>query len=275
MVDRGPSPLKAALYCAAFLFLLTGCASEGGWRPHALHHAAPQGFQAIQMVDGPFDIFALGRLRPNTEPLIIYLEGDGAPWLSPYHPPRDPTPVTPTVLNLAMADPSPAVVYLGRPCQYLSSDAQAQCDPAYRDEARFAPEVLHAYQHILDQLKQRTGAQALHLVGYSGGGVLAALLAARRTDVAHWSSIGAPLALATWTTRQKISPLSRSLDPDMDTPAPPPGFHWIGARDDIVPPVIVQEFVARHGGHVRIVPGFTHDCCWVESWPRFLEEMRK
>jgi esterase/lipase len=45
-------------------------------------------------------------------------------------------------------------------------------------------------------LKRASGASRLRLVGYSGGGVMAMLLAARRDDVAQVVTIAAPLRLA-------------------------------------------------------------------------------
>ncbi|CAB1367371.1 hypothetical protein [Denitratisoma oestradiolicum] len=266
--------LKAALSCAAFLFLLTGCGGSAALRQKTLALAQGGGLLVQEIAPRQFPLLVLGRLgdKPVTT-ISIYIEGDGAPWPSPYHPPRDPTPTSATVLNMAMMDPEPNTVYLGRPCQYLGVQALANCDPSYRDEGRFAPEVIAEYDHILDTLKRQTGALKLHITGYSGGGVVAALLAAHRTDVARWTTVAAPLDLEAWTNHQGISPMTKSMDPGrlpMDTL--PPGFHWAGGEDRVVPLTVSQSFIERHGGTLRVMPNFDHVCCWAQQWAHLLKD---
>jgi pimeloyl-ACP methyl ester carboxylesterase len=62
-------------------------------------------------------------------------------------------------------------------------------------------------------LKQRSGSTRLTLVGYSGGGTIAVLLAARRSDVAEVITVAANLDVGYWTQRDGLSPLTGSLDP--------------------------------------------------------------
>ena len=101
------------------------------------------------------------------------------------HGPRDPTPVNPLALQLALRDPSGAAVYLARPCQFVAAPDKRECARAYWTEQRFSPAVIAASLEAISQLKQRYGAQRLVLVGYSGGGAVASLVAAQRGDVAH------------------------------------------------------------------------------------------
>src|SRR3546814_2839304 len=49
--------------------------------------------------------------------------------------------------------------------------------------ARFSDGVIVSMSDALDRLKEEAGASSLDLVGYSGGGGVAVLLAARRRDV--------------------------------------------------------------------------------------------
>ena len=58
--------------------------------------------------------------RPG--PLFVYVEGDGLACLDARTPSSDPTPADPVALRLAAADPGAAVLYIGRPCQFLASD---------------------------------------------------------------------------------------------------------------------------------------------------------
>lgn len=274
---------RAALSSAAFIFLavlFVGCVGTdrfGGSRQAAVAWAHERGFTGGPLELGPFRLLALHRLDAGRDlgTLRVYIEGDGAAWPGPYRPPRDPTPVEPVALALAAADPSPQVAYLGRPCQYLDAAELAACAPAYWTGSRFAPEVVHAYMQSLDRLKSATGARRLRLVGYSGGGVLAALLASRRNDIEQLVTVASPLAVAEWTAWHKISPLRESLDPATTQGVRwPPAIHFAGADDDVVPPPLIAGFAARSGGIFRAVDGFDHQCCWSRDWRRLLEEAK-
>ncbi|MDO8787249.1 MAG: hypothetical protein Q7J42_04165 [Sulfuritalea sp.] len=205
--------------------------------------------------------------------LVIYIEGDGAAWPTPYHPPRNPTPARPVSLALAMADPSPAVIYLGRPCQYLSADELERCDSAYWTDRRFAPEVVAAYDTAINRQKSALVARRLRLTGYSGGGVLATLLAVRRDDVDALVTVAAPLAVAEWVAWHKASPLKGSLDPAElgENPRLMQSVHFVGGKDEIVPSTIVESFVRRVGGRIETITSFDHECCWARDWATLLQ----
>jgi pimeloyl-ACP methyl ester carboxylesterase len=211
----------------------------------------------------------------SAEELHVYIEGDGAAWATAYHPPRDPTPEHPAALALAANDPAALVVYLGRPCQYLDAVALKTCPPRYWTTHRFAPEVLAAYQEALGLLKERFGVRRIRLFGYSGGGVLATLLAGKRDDVEKLVTIAAPVSVAEWIAWHGITPLTGSLDPASEPLVSlPPALHFVGSADRVVPPGVVAGFAARSGGMLRLVPEFDHQCCWSRDWRRLLEETR-
>lgn len=109
--------IKAALLSVAFLFLAIGCAgpeSFGGSRASTVAWASVRGFEAGELAAGQFHLLALTRLLPqSSKTLSVYIEGDGAPWSTPWHPPGDPTPLKPTALAMAAADMAGTVVYLG------------------------------------------------------------------------------------------------------------------------------------------------------------------
>lgn len=282
----GVSPIKAALSCAAFCIValvvagVSGCAGVdrfGGSRQAVIEWGRERGFEPGQLLVGRFRLLSLQRRDPARPAgiLNVYVEGDGAAWPTPYHPPHDPTPLQPVALALAAVDPAPAVAYLGRPCQYLDAFELAGCSSGYWTELRFAPEVVAAYMTLLDRLKLASGARSLRLFGHSGGGVLAALLAARRDDVVQLVTVAAPLDVAEWTAWHKATPLRGSLDPAAGAPMPlPPATHFVGGRDSVVPPQLVAGFASRSGGRLREVPEFDHQCCWSRDWPRLLEEIR-
>lgn len=276
----GASPTKAALLGAAFLFgALSACSTSDSFRSarEIAAWAGQRGFSETAVEAGAFRLAAFVR-KPSipSDTLAIYIEGDGAAWPTPYHPPRDPTPARPVSLALAAADPSAAVVYLGRPCQYLSAEALQGCDSAYWTERRFAPEVVAAYDEAISRQKSAQGARRLRLFGYSGGGVLATLVAARRDDVDVLITVAAPLAIAEWVTWHKISLLKGSLDPAelSENVRLPPGVHFVGGDDRTVPAAIVGSFIRRKGGRMETLPGFDHECCWARDWAVLLGRLK-
>lgn len=286
MIQPGSTLRRAALKGAAFFFGflllagISGCASVdrfGGSRQAVIDWGRERGFDANHVLLKRFRLLALQRIDPSRRSpvLDVYIEGDGAAWPTPFHPPRDPTPTEPVALAMAAADPAPAVLYLGRPCQYLEAAEMAGCSPEYWTNSRFAPEVVTAYMAFLDRYKDSSGASRLRLFGYSGGGVLATLLAARRTDVEQLVTVAAPLAVTEWTAWHKMTPLLGSIDPAMAVQGQlPPATHFVGGRDTVVPPRVVAIFAARTGGILSEVAEFDHQCCWSRDWRQLLEGLQ-
>lgn len=231
------------------------------------------------------DFVLMGLVKPavgRVETVVVYIEGDGRAWPGRATPPRDPTPETPVGLRLAARDPRPAIVYLARPCQFAPPRTSTGCAPRYWTSHRFAPEVVAAFDIAVDRAKTSFGANDVFLVGFSGGGVIAALLAARRDDVAGLITVASPLDHAVWTSRKHLSPLRGSLNPIGYARAlwRVPQRHYIGGNDDVVPADAVRGFLKRidemsadtSRAVMRIIPGFGHTCCWAEAWPEILAE---
>lgn len=201
--------------------------------------------------------------------VTVYIESDGAPWLASDLPPRDPTPIRPYVVRMASADPAPAVAYLGRPCQQLEPEQLHGCDPQWWIQARYSESVVSATNEAVSAAKARTGAQEVKLVGYSGGGTVAALVAERRDDVACLVTVAAPLDTEAWTQTIGVSPLSRSLNPasGAERLARVPQTHFRGGKDSVVPPATGRQYL-RQTPNARVIdlPRSDHDCCWADDW---------
>lgn len=169
-------------------------------------------------------------------------------------------------LHIALTIPG-NVVYLARPCQFVMSDACTQGDWT---EARYHPRLVAAMDNAIDQLKAQYGAKQVKLAGYSGGGVMAALIAARRSDVAGLVTIAANLDTAEWTRHHGLAPLSGSLNPAdaWASLAAIPQRHYVGADDTTVPPAITYAYAARFPNSAKpeiiIIPGQGHEG-W--QWP--------
>jgi predicted esterase len=200
--------------------------------------------------------------------LTVYIEGDGLAWLTAQTPSADPTPLNPLALRLAIAQPDGARAYLARPCQY-GGLADRRCASGFWTQQRFAPAVIEASDQALDQLKQRAGARTLMLVGYSGGGAVAALLAERRADVVALVTVAGNLDPTGWTRLHRVSPLSGSLDPSTDKERlrDLPQWHFAGAADSNMPASLARGFVAgMSDARVVVVEGADHGCCWAQRW---------
>jgi len=262
-------------------FFLAACMAlpSPAERRHAVDALAQtQGWRALTIPAEPFDLVAYLPPAPaQASWLTIYFEGDGLAWITSTQVSPDPTPRDPLALRLALAQPEGAVAYLGRPCQYVHAEA-GRCPSRYWTSDRFAPEVIAATDHAIDVLKRRFGASRLTLVGYSGGAAVAALVAARRTDVERLVTIAGNLDHQAWTTYHRVAPLAGSLNPadQLEALRPLSQWHFVGARDDNITPALVQGFADRFPAGqrpvVRIEPGFDHRCCWAEQWPRLWRE---
>lgn len=256
--------------------MLAACAAPrfadfGGSRASVEAWSKPRGYRAEVLDEGAFRLFTLLRKRAAAETLAVYIEGDGAPWTNIYQPPRDPTPARPLSLALADGDPAQLTAYLGRPCQYLDETKRKSCDVSYWTRRRFAPEVIDAMNGAVSRLKASAGARRVRLVGYSGGGVIAALIAERRDDVETLVTVAAPLALDDWIALHDLSPLEQAHDPlEARGSLPAQALHFAGARDEVVPPRIGERFVRRRGGRLEVIADFDHDCCWARDWAALL-----
>ena len=156
------------------------------------------------------------RMVPG-EPVRIYLEGDGLPWLRPNLMARDPTTRNPVALRLMLKDPGPAV-YLGRPC-YHQLDDRPLCTPWHWTAGRYSGTVVDS---MATAIKKLTGTEPastrIGLVGYSGGGALAMLIAQRLPQVDHVITIAGNLDPSAWTSLHGYSPLTGSENPSRYPP---------------------------------------------------------
>jgi len=265
---------------ALCLFCLAGCPRSGA--NVVLRAAAENGFSERSFSGEACTLKAW--LRPAEKPggtLHVYVEGDGRAWLHRHVVSPDPTPGSPVGLLLALADPTrEALVYLARPGQYLSDEELRRCDPAYWTAARMAPEVVRDGNRAVDALKTLCGASSVALYGYSGGGGLAALMAAERNDVAFLATVAGVLDHAWWTQNLKVSPLTRSLNPvdAARTLAAVPQLHVAGGADAVVDPAISARFcqaAASLNARRVVLPGMEHEGPWERYWPELLREYRK
>ena len=216
------------------------------------------------------------RERPSQDPatrastMTIYIEGDGASWLFKTIPPRNPTPSQSLVAAMAAEDQNQFVMYLARPCQFIAVQTTKECDESMWTDGRFSTQVIAMSNQAIDRALLNVPAVRLNLVGHSGGGTLAALIAAQRSDVNCLVTMASPLDIIAWARALLIAPLTRSQNP-----AKPNAnlqqirqTHFLGEDDRIVTKESIGEYRNfPRDAQFMTISGFDHRRYWVEQWP--------
>ena len=206
--------------------------------------------------------------------LHVYLEGDGHPWLDETSVSPDPTPRRPLALELMRLDPVDSV-YLGRPC-YHGLGGERSCTPDLWTGRRYGTAVVDSMEEAIRQLLGQESSVALVLVGYSGGGVLAVLLAERLEMIRAVITVAADLDVDAWADLHGYSRLEGSANPGDRAPLPASlvQIHLAGGRDANVPVSIVESFAERQPeAELLLFPDFDHACCWARVWPTVLDTL--
>ena len=208
---------------------------------------------------------------PGDGTLRIYLEGDGKPYVGRAIA-TDPTTRHSLALALLAKDHRSAL-YLGRPC-YHGETGTAPCTPALWTTARYGEAVVTSMAAAAMRLIAERRARAVTWVGHSGGGTLAMLLAPRILQTCAVVSIGGNIDVAAWAGQARED-LSDSLDPATAPllPAHIRQYHYVGGRDEVVPPAITAAALARTAETLTVFEEFDHVCCWATIWSSILARL--
>ncbi|MBF0159594.1 MAG: alpha/beta hydrolase [Magnetococcales bacterium] len=271
---------RAVVWGAVLALCSGGCALWLSHAERAAHYAQQHRLQPWTLTVDDFTLTAYARITsPRPDPLIIFIEGDGYSWINPVTVSQDPTPHQPLALHLAAADPAPDVLYLSRLCQFAGRQSPA-CRSQHWTSHRYAAEVVQTMSRAVDQAVERTQARSIALVGYSGGGVIAALLVVQRRDVRWWMTVAANLDLHRWTDHHRVTAMASSLNPvdQAEQLTRIPQLHLVGGKDAIVPELVIRSY-QRHlpqssGMTIEVIPDFDHHCCWQQAWPRLRQTNR-
>lgn len=232
-------------------------------------------FLPIIFDTGSFRLFGLLRDGGGGgSPLVVYLEGDGRVVQANGSLSQDPTPTRALGFELALQDPAPRVLYLARIGQYLPEHTGERYQTYWLEE-RLGVTVLLAADRALDQALEATGARGLHLVGYSGGGGLAALLAQHRKDVLSLVSVAGLLDTDYWTEHHGLVPLTGLNPADRaSTLAALPQLVFVAKEDRVVPPAVAESYKrsADFADLRLILVSGSHSSHWAVLWPRLLRE---
>jgi pimeloyl-ACP methyl ester carboxylesterase len=111
------------------------------------------------------------------------------------------------------------------------------------------------------------------LIGYSGGGALARLMAPEIHNLIGILTVSANLDTEAWRAAHGYLPLVRSINPADARPLPEDIVHVavVGDRDVNVPPSVADAYVAAgQRAEVWRYADADHACCWHGRWAEIL-----
>jgi pimeloyl-ACP methyl ester carboxylesterase len=233
------------------------------------------GLQSLVIAGQGFQHRAYARVRGSSGMLVLFVDSDGTPWeASGTRVSADPTPTVPLALKLAIETPD-SVLYLGRPC-YFGAGPKTSCPPSMWTARRYSEDAVNSMVTATTTFAEAHGFSRVLLVGYSGGGTVAVLMAPRLHSAAGVITIAANLDTDAWTQWHRYAPLSGSLNPYLQPALPRsvPEWHLLAERDVNVPYATVERYLERvPAGHIRRYPAFDHACCWEKVWPSVLSQV--
>jgi hypothetical protein len=251
------------------LFLMTSCASHDARQKSAALVETDAGFQSHILKAGTFWLQTYQKIKNPHLPYAIYIEGDGFAFRNKRQASPDPTPKRPMLLNLAAMDYRSNVIYIARPCQYVNIAMDNHCNQSYWTTKRMSEEVVNSINVAIQDI---TRGQPLDLIGFSGGGGIAVLVASRNKHVRSIVTLAGNLDYIRFNEYHHVSrPMIGSLNP-IDAAYKNrniPQLHLSGANDNIVPAFITDHFVqSSHSTCVRqeILPDVSHDTGWYDVW---------
>lgn len=260
------------LFWSIILIVLQGCTHQPG---HLDIEASKHGFSTEIIQGSEFQhVIYIQDGAHNSSILHVYLDGDGQPWIDNSLVSADPTPINPMMLNLMAIDQAPGI-YLGRPC-YHGFSTIPPCDPGLWTSARYSLRVVKSMERALLDYMARAGYSEAVLIGYSGGGTLAMLLAERVNATRAVVTISGNLDIDSWTEHHGYSPLKGSINPAHLSRLDPEilQYHLIGKADRNVPYHLVEQVLrTQSNARVLVWEKFDHDCCWHTIWPEFLPDL--
>ncbi|GMR08728.1 MAG: hypothetical protein BMS9Abin26_1735 [Gammaproteobacteria bacterium] len=222
--------------------------------------------------------------RPGEKHLVVYIEGDGFAWDGKYQASDDPTPLDPVAARMMQQDGRANVLYIARPCQYTRA-SDDRCEEKYWTSHRYSKQVIASIDEAIELFINRQGldVNAMTLIGYSGGGTLAMLLATQTTrpvrpirPISMVITVASNLDHRAWSRYHQVTPLqgSEELTGRAERLRAIPQLHLSGSEDRIVPANLTEQFISDMGlagiARLRVMKGFDHKCCWADEWQDIL-----
>jgi hypothetical protein len=218
-----------------------------------------------------FDLYAQKNNLQSAKKLHIYIEGDGRPWIYDRIA-LDPGPFDPVVLSLMQQDQSPSF-YLGRPCYFQSKvSLSVQCTPDLWTRARYSKKIVDILIEALNSQSDLARYEEWILIGHSGGGTLAYLMAQELPQVKTVVAISSNLDLDAWVKKHQYAPLDWSLNPaSLQNKKSIRMFYLAGGKDKNVPLELNKTFLEQINAKIIYRADYNHVCCWKKEWIQILQ----
>ncbi|MFU7502820.1 MAG: alpha/beta hydrolase [Candidatus Tisiphia sp.] len=254
--------------------LLSSCASSIETRvKEAEKVASINKFEKKLVQAGDFVITTYQRVSDKDSPYVFYIEGDGSISIGHYAIADNPNPSRVMLFKLATLDTRPNIVYIARPCQYTPVELNPNCNQAYWTDKRMAEEVIESTNIVINSINNGNPA---NLVGFSGGGGVAVLVAARNKHIKDIITIAGNLDIENFSKHHGIYTLKESLNP-IDYAikiSNIPQLHLSGSKDAIVPSKIMHGYIKASSSDCtqqKIFPNITHIKGWDKVWQDVLK----
>lgn len=255
------------------LFIILALVSACQTSPYGAPFKAPEASVVIHSHFKHLTLFQAG----NGTRLHVYIEGDGRPFLNRFLIAKDPSPQTPLMLKLMASDKSNSL-YLGRPCYFNGSRsdmADTDCEPNFWTNARYSEEIVNSMVSALRQHLKNYPQQGVSLIGHSGGGTLAVLMAARMPEVDQVVTLAGNLDIAAWARLHHYTPLNNSLNPADLSLLYTKQLHFGGEKDDNIPPELSEAWLKSIGQTMHLIKDADHSCCWLMHWNNLLAQINQ
>jgi len=250
------------LFICSFLF---GCATPS---ERFNQKAVDLGFksQLVETDQFQHQIY-LSKYINKSAVLHVYIDGDGTPWERNRWIADDPTARNPLILRLMKQDTESSIL-LGRPCYYGLSYT-SMCDNKFWTSHRYSKQVVDSMVQALNNWLDQYDYKEIVIIGYSGGGAIALLMADKIKQLSTVVTVSANLDVTQWSEFHGYSPLKQSLNPadQAELNATIKQVHFAGKEDEIVPAFIIKEYAEKQSNAKYYeFPGKDHACCWDEDW---------
>jgi len=203
--------------------------------------------------------------------LHVYIDGDGTPWERNRWVADDPTARNPLILRLMKQDNLSSIL-LGRPCYYGQSHKD-ECDSKYWTSHRYSKDVIDSMSQVLNTWLKRYDFKEIVIIGYSGGGAIAILMADKIKEISKVVTVAANLDVTRWSKFHGFSALKHSLNPadEAGLNERVRQFHFAGKDDEVVPSFLIKEYADRQrNAKYYEFPGKDHACCWEDVWEQIM-----
>ncbi|MDX2049761.1 MAG: alpha/beta hydrolase [Rickettsiaceae bacterium] len=236
-------------------------------------HAFKHNFQKKIILGGDFYLTTYQKLNPNFRTYTFYIEGDGDAFVGKYIISDNPTPGKLMLFRLAALDDAPNLVYIARPCQYTPMSMNQSCIKSYWTDRRMSEEVVDSIDRVINKI---AGNNPVRLIGFSGGGGVAVLIAARNPNVKYLITVAGNLDHEAFNRYHNVRPMIGSLNPIdyAEKINHIPQLHVSGAKDLVVPAFIADDYIkaSKNDRCIKreIITDATHTLNWEKSWEYIL-----